>query len=114
MNKILVALLVALAVAQFGDAKPKPALCRKMFLSQVRACTDDWVACSATDINDDVDVTAEDLEEVDETACDVKAVNACVVDAVALLNKKFGDSTKNPGCAAVVNMYREALGKIPM
>ena len=74
------------------------------------ACTDDWIACAAKDINEDVDVTGTDLEEVDESACDVKKVNACVVEFAAKFNEKFGDSKKNPGCADVVNMYREAFG----
>ena len=61
------------------------------------ACTKDWVACSTQ-------------AHKDETACDVEAVNECVVKAAAWLNEKYGDSTKNPGCAGVVNMYREAFG----
>merc|ERR1712026_123954 len=102
MNKILVALLVALALAQLGDAKRGngKCLCRKMFLSAVKDCTAEWVACSATDKNEDV------------KGCDVKKVNACVLEAAAEFNKEFGYSTKCPECAKIVGMYREAFGMV--
>ena len=54
-----------------------------------------------------MDVTAEDLEEVDETACDVKAVNACVVKAAYLFR------SGGKGCGEVVNMYYRAFRNIP-
>ena len=96
-----------------GGGLSNPLYCTENNCLFYAACTADWESCAAKDIMDDVDAAAKDLEEVDETTCDVKAVTDCIVEAATIFNNKFGDSKKNPGCAEVVNMYRGAFGMIP-